>query len=537
MDQIKLYIALFVIIAACGILFRHSTLPGSLLLVIVGMLLSFLPAFPPIVIDPHIVFNIFLPLLLYEASAYSSTWREIKLNWRPIALLSIGHVIFITFLVAGVIHYLIPEFNWPLAILLGAVISPPDDVAILAIAENMHMPHRVMAILKGEAMLNDATALIIYRFALIALITSSFSLFQSVLDFFIIIICETVYGVVLANFIGQIRLRVHDANLQMLISVLTPFLAYVPATSFHGSGVIATVITGLFIGNYYWERYPPDIRLSARSVWETLGYCVQSILFLLVGLNFKFILEKNSDLSYHQLFLYSGSVIATVIIGRFLWCYPASYLPRLIPSIRKAEGKMPWQYPFIVSWSGMRGGISLAAALAVPTLATIHGIHPKALLLFLVFSVIIATLLIQGLSLPWIVKKTGIIFYGEREQLCERYNELLVRLAMTAAVLKWLAEYQVEVTQGLLASEIKLRIKEYSLIEKHFQDRISHYNKTKTIGEWVDLKEKVNLLMQMLYIERDELRKFWRDNKISLEIRYKLEKQIDLKMKHLTDLT
>lgn len=539
MDMIELYIALLAIIAVVGVIFRNSTIPTSLLLVIVGMILSFIPFFPPISINPKIVFNIFLPLLLYEASAYTTTWKEIKTNIRPIALLSIGHVIFITFLVAITIHYLIPEFGWPLSIVLGAVISPPDDVAILSIAEKIRMPIRVLAVLKGEAMLNDATALIIYRFALIAVITQQFSLMHSIDSFFAIIICETAYGFVLATMIGELRLKVRDPSLQMMISILTPFLAYLPASNLGGSGVIATVATGLFIGNFYWERYPPDVRLTARSIWTTLSYGVQSILFLLVGLDLKSSLEKNIYLSSQQLFLYCTAVLLVVVIGRFIWCFPAAYLPRMLfPAIKKKEPHLPWQYIFIISWAGMRGGISLAAALAVPALAVVHGIDPRNLLILLVFSVIIGTLLLQGLSLPWILNLIGLPVYGDRELKHEKHAELVTRAAMIAAVLKWLSEYEAQVkNDAALLQEIKLRINEYSLIEQRLRSRLYQHKESNLPDADAATKDKIYLLSQIIEIEREELLKFWRDNKLSQAMKYKLEQQLDLRAKHLDDLT
>ena len=257
MEHPEIYVALLAIIATVGVIFRNSTVPTSLLLVIAGMALSFVPAFPPIIINPEVIFNLFLPLLLYEASSYTTTWKEIKLNFRPIFLLSIGHVIFITILVAVTIHWLIPDFGWPLSFALGAVISPPDDVAILSIAEKIRLPNRVITILKGEAMLNDATALIIYRFALAAVVTHQFSFITFTLEFIAIVVCETAYGFILATMIGNLRLLLRDSSLQMMVSILTPFLAYLPAAKLGGSGVIATVATGLFIANNYWERYPP----------------------------------------------------------------------------------------------------------------------------------------------------------------------------------------------------------------------------------------------------------------------------------------
>lgn len=539
MEHLELYIALFVIIATVGVLARNSTIPSSLLIVIVGMLLSFIPAFPTVTLNPDIIFNIFLPLLLYEASAYTTTWKEMKSHMRPIISLSVGHVIFITLLVATTIHYLIPELGWPLAIALGAVISPPDDVAILAVAEKIRIPTRVITVLKGEAMLNDATALIIYRFALIAFVTHEFLIIPSIVEFITIVVTETLYGFCLAVLIGELRLRINHSSLQMLISVLTPFLAYIPAASFAGSGVVATVATGLFIGNFYWGRYPPDVRLAAKTVWTSLGFCVQSILFLLVGLDFKNILMRNAYIPTEQLIMYSSAVVLAVIIGRFIWCYPAAYLPRLlIPSIRKSEPKLPWQYPFIVSWAGMRGGISLAAALAVPTLPMVDHLHPKDLLDFMVFSVIIATLLIQGLTLPWIIKLIGVPNYGKIEQAEEKRAELATRAAMIASALKWLSEYEMKAKDDCaLLDEIKLRIQEYSMIEQHLRERIEkpheHFDDDTT--SFCD--ERMLLLAQVVEIERQELTRFWNENKITQQVKYKLEQELDLRAKRLEDYT
>lgn len=538
METIVLSIALLAIIAIIGALFQSSAIPISLILVVVGMGLSFFPVFPHISLHPDIVLNIFLPLLLYEASAYSSSWKEIKEHLRPIALLSIGHVIFITFLVAAAIRYMIPEINWPLAIAIGAIISPPDDVAIMAIAEKVRIPSRILSVLKGEALLNDATAIIIYRFALIAFLTNQFSLAASIFDFFVIIICQTAYGFVLALLLGNLRIRIKDPSLQMTVSILTPFLAYIPASYLMGSGVIATVATGLFIGNMFWDRYPPDVRLAARTVWTTLGFGVQSILFLLVGLDFKTVVERNAGIHYDQLFLYSLIVVLVVIVGRFIWCFPSAYIPRwLFPSIRKREPKLPWQYPFVVAWAGMRGGISLALALAVPLLPIVGGLNPRDLLVFFVFSVIIATLLIQGLSLPYILKLIGVCDYSMNEVYEEQRIELTTRAAMVAAVLKWLTEYQMQVKDDpLLQEEIKLRLQEYALVEQRLNDRLSKHEADTSYADTPAIKEKTFLLSQMIRIEREELLNFWRDNKLSLPVRAKLEYELDLREKHVEDM-
>ncbi len=281
MDQIELLVLMLSIIVAVGVFFSQSAVPTALILVIVGMLVSIIPHFPEVTINPTIILNIFLPLLLYVTSAESS-WRDVRLNLRPIVSLSIGHVLFITGIVAITVHALIPQLGWPLAFVLGAVISPPDDVAIIPIAEKIQMPRQVLTVLKGEALLNDATALTVFRFALAALVTHQFSVMHAVTGFCAVIVGETLYGLFVGHVLGQLRLRIKDPLLQVLTSLMTPFIAYLPAEHLGGSGVLATVVTGLVIGHVYLERFAPDVRLVSRSVWATLGFALQSLLFLLV---------------------------------------------------------------------------------------------------------------------------------------------------------------------------------------------------------------------------------------------------------------
>lgn len=536
MEQLEPYIILLCVIVIIGQVFRKSPIPISLLLVITGMILSFVPAFPHITLNPDLVLNVFLPLLVYQISAFSS-WRDVKKNTRPIALLSVGHVIFITFLIAYVIHAIIPQFNWPMAFILGAVISPPDDVAIVSIAEKIRIPSRVITILEGEGLLNDATALIIFRFALAALITHQFSLINTVSAFFLVVIGETIYGLILGYIIGELRLKIQNSMLHIIASIITPFLAYLPAAKLGGSGILATVITGFIIGNYYSIRFTPEYRLIGRTMWPGIAFVLQGILFLLVGLDFRFILDRISSIAFISLFFYSVAVILTVIIGRFIWVYLTAYLLRfLFVSIRKKDPYPPWQFPFIVSWGGMRGAISLAAALAVPNLPlNVGGLNPKDLLIFLVFCVIVVTLLFQGLTLPWVINIIGIKKFGQQEQYNEHLMELNTRLKMAKAVLRWLKEYKEEMSDDKkLCDEIKLRIQEYQMLKKHLKERITnHDGRILQHDEISENIQDISLISQIIEVERTTILELWHDDKINLTIRNKLIERLDHRIKHL----
>lgn len=532
-SQIYIYIALLGIISVVGIIFRKTTIPIGLLLVIVGMILSYFQLFPHLELNSQLVLTVFLPAIIYQASAYTPL-REIKKYRRAITLLSVGHVVFITVLVAITIHFLMPQYGWPLAFLLGAIISPPDDIAILAIAEKINLPRRLITILEVEGMLNDATALILFRFSLVALITHQFSMHMAVANFFIIVIGETLYGIVLAYIIGNIRMKFTDTTLQMIVSLITPFLAYIPPQQLGGSGVLATVVTGLVIGNYYLERYTPEVRLNGRVVWITITYVLQNILFLLVGLDFRFIIERISSFAYGKLLLYTFIVILVIIIGRFIWVYPAAYLPRLIPSIRKKEAPMPWQFPFIVSWAGMRGGVSLAAALAVPSTIVINNLNVNDFIVFVVFSCIVATLLIQGLTLPWLIKLLGVHCHSLKEKYSEHISELSARVVMLKAALKWLKDYKKMIKDDPdLSAQIGLHIKQYQLLKNQLKDKINNHPESIDHEGHLELQNEVLIISQVIDVERAELTRLWRKEKISFTVKTKLVQQLDIRARYL----
>lgn len=536
MGQTEVYLVLWGVSLLVGLIFHRTSIPIPLMLVITGMFLGFIPGIPELNLQPKLVLDFFLPLLVYAASTDFS-WKDVKNNFRPILLLSVGHVFFIAILVAVVIHSLLPALGWPMSFVLGAIIAPPDDVAILAIADKVNFPHRVITILKGESLLNDATALILFRFSLAVVLTGEFSAANALSSFFLVIVGETMYGILLGNIIGQLRLRIKDPMLQMMTSVITPFLAYFPPESLGGCGILAAVVTGFVIGHRYWEYLPPEVRLTNRSVWTSLSFSLQSIIFLLVGLNFKFTLQGISSITSVSLMTYSVATILTVIIGRFIWVYLGVYIPRLlIPAIKKNEPDPPWQLPFLISWAGMRGVISLAAVLAIPTLPTqIEGANPKDLLTFLVFAVITATLLLQGLSLPWLIQKLGLHCYGVREKYSEHLSELSARVKISRKVLHWLLQYQKQIkNKDFLLEKVALRIQEYQLRCRQLSHVLTDHHRLEAHEDSQEQLESSLLSYQINELERNELLKLWHENKISHAVKNKILHQLDHRFKHIT---
>lgn len=530
MEIIILYIVLFIIIVLVGHLFNRFPYPLSLILVVVGMILSLAPNLGSIRIQPHIVLNIFLPLLIYHISAFSS-WKDFKKMFMAIALLSVGHVIFITVLVAVVIQWLIPELGWPLAFVIGAILSPPDDVAIVSIAEKIRLPERVITILEGEGMLNDATALTLFRFSLIASLTHHFAPLHAALTFLLVIIGETIYGVLLGYILGELRKKINNSSLHVLASLLTPFLAYIPPQLLGGSGIIATVATGFVIGNVYAPRFTPEFRLTSRTMWPSIFFGIQSILFLLVGLNMFAILKSVSMIPSHYLVLYSSVVIATIIIGRFFWVYfPNLYIPRLFPYFRRREPNVPWQFPFIVAWAGMRGSVSLAAALAVPLLPNlVYGTNARDFLIFLIFTVILVTLLIQGFSLPFILKVIHIEKFSHCEEYGEHVMEISARKELIDSALHWLNEYKLQFNSSAdVQEDIKFQITHYKILKSKLKKRIdAHMDAGFKHNEAIEIAEDSSLILDLIDVEKNKLMELWHSDKINLKVRNKLLDQLD----------
>ncbi len=530
MEQVAIYVGFFCLIVIIGQIFSNWWVPLALLLVIIGMLLSFIPHLPTLTLQPNLVLNIFLPSLVYQVSAFSS-WKDFKKNIRPISLLSIGHVIFITLIVAVIFHKLINGLSWPLAFVLGAIISPPDDVAIVSIAEKIKIPSTVISILEGEGMLNDAAALTIFRLALAAELTHQFLLQHAIMTFLLILVGETLYGFFIGFVLGRVRQKITSAPLHFLASLLTPFIAYYPPVMLGGSGIISVVLTGFLIGNVYSPGFTPQFRLIGRAMWPALAFGIQSFLYLLVGLDMRTIVKNITAIPFGPLFSYIGALLGVIIIGRFVWVYTIGiYIPKIFfKLIHKKPAYKYWQLPFLISWAGIRGSISLAAALAIPFLPeTINGANARDLLIFLVFSVIVFTFVVQGLALPGIIKLIGVEKISQCEQFSEHVAELKTRKKMIVAVLRWLKFYKKQIKPDKrLYEEVKIHIDYYQMQKVKLKERLFEHTYSEEHDEEAELIEDASLQFQILEIERAEVLGLWRKGEISLAVREKLLDQLD----------
>jgi Na+/H+ antiporter len=404
--EIALTLVTLVAIAIAGsVVAERYTVSTPLLLIVVGSAASYVPMVPEFELTPTIVLVGLLPPLLY-ASAIQTSLIDFAANRRPIALLSIGLVVFTVLGVGALVHQLLPV-RWPVAFALGAVVAPPDAVAASAVARRVGMPRRVVTILEGESLVNDATAIVTLRTA-IAAMAGIVTVWEIGLGFFISAAGGVVVGLAVALVVGKVRRRLDNDLADVAVSILTPWIAYVlaeeihvPGVDFHPSGVLAVVVAGLLLGHKSPAIQSATSRLFERTNWATLSFVLENSVFLLIGLQAKSIVEGLAvdDLGVGRIALVSVGVLVTVIALRMIWIYPATYLPRLIPSVQRNDPAPPWTIPTVVGWAGMRGVVTLAAVFLLPQ-DTPH----RPVLVMIAFVVTVGTLLIQGLTLPSLLR-------------------------------------------------------------------------------------------------------------------------------------
>jgi CPA1 family monovalent cation:H+ antiporter len=438
MPIVELVLVLLLAVALLAYLAARIHVPYPIVLVLGGLALGFVPGLPSIDLQPNLIFLLFLPVLLY-ADAWSTSWRDFRLNLRSISLLAIGLVITTTLVVAVVAHSVLPGFSWASAFVLGAIVSPTDAVASTAIAQRLGAPQRLVTIVEGESLVNDASGLVVYRFALVALITGVFSFAQAGLTFIWVCVGGVGIGLLVAWLYTQIERRLDDSPIEITLSFLVPFAAYIPAEALGASGVLAAVAAGLYAGRQSARIISPASRVQAEAVWGVLTFILNGLAFILIGLQLRALIDllRAQEITVGELLAYGALVSLIVIVVRLLWVFPGAYLPRwLLPSIRAREPLPRWRVVVVLGWMGMRGVVSLAAALALPlTLASGQSFQERPLIVLLTYCVILATLVGQGLTLPALMRRLGIGTDGAAER-----EEGIARLASARAALRRIDE-------------------------------------------------------------------------------------------------
>jgi CPA1 family monovalent cation:H+ antiporter len=407
-QQASLILIFLSAIVATALIAKRFALPYPIAFVIGGSLLAFTPNLPPFELDPNVVFLIFLPPLLYFGG-WTTDWKAFKASARAIGLLAIGLVVVTTGAVAVVVHTLVPQLGWAPAFVLGAIVSPPDAVAAGAVFERFSVPQRIITILDGEGLVNDATALVIYRFAVAAAVTGIFSPERA--SFAFVFVAAGGIAIGLLGGYGLVRLTVllhrfelSDYLIDNAIALIAPYAIYLSCELIHVSGVLATVTAGVYVSRQAGRIFQPEFRLVANAVWDLLIFLLNGMVFLLIGLQLRVIVREPS-FALRELWI-GLTVSLLVIVVRILWVYPATYIPRrLFRRIREREPLPAWNYVFVIGWSGMRGIVSLAGALAIPEVTRSGKPFPgRDEIVFITFCVIFVTLVFQGLSLIPLLK-------------------------------------------------------------------------------------------------------------------------------------
>jgi len=387
----QIFLILLAVLAGTALLARRIDVAPAILLLLAGIALAFVPGMPSLELPPELVLLLVLPPLIYSASVAMS-WREFKFNLRPIILLSVGCVIFTAIAVAAATHYLI-GLPWGIGFLLGAIVAPPDVVAPLAIARRLGLPRRIVVVLEGEGLANDATALILYRFAVAAISTGIFSLPTAAGEFAAIIVSEMLFGAAVGWISLRMRHRARDPQIEITLSLITPYLAYWVPEHLGGSGVISTVACGLYISWNGPLLISSATRLQGIFFWDLVIYLIEGMLFLITGFQMRSLFEKSTAFPLENILFATALVAVMIVIARFAWVFPATYLPRLIKRVRTRDPSPPWQWVFVLAFTGVRGAVSLAAALALPFALSGGEAFPyRDLILFVTFGVILITL-------------------------------------------------------------------------------------------------------------------------------------------------
>lgn len=526
LQTLLLLVAVLVVVALVA---QRLRLAPPILMVIAGIAMALVPGLPRFELSPEFVLLFVLPPVIYSAGV-SMSWREFRFNLRPIGLLAIGGVVFTACAIAAVLHYAL-GFAWELGFLLGAIVAPPDALAPISIARDLGVPRRILVVLEGEGLANDATALVLYRFAVAAISIGAFSLARAVGVFGLILAGEILYGVLIGWLSLRLRRWARNTRVEIALSLMTPYVAFWPCAHLGGSGVLAAVATGLYVS---WKgplQISSATRLQGIFFWDLTLYLINGLVFLYTGLQLRTLVERVHLGELHWMLLATALTTAVAIAARFVWTYPVAYLPRWLSKQLAARDPAPaWQVPFMIAFTGVRGVVSLAAALAIPT--TLRDGRPfphRDTFLFIAFGVILITLVGQGLALPWLIHKLGLARGGEEESRLELEQQRAAReqvLDSAARVLDQIAD------EHTLPDDVVRQV----------QTHIANQRRQipSDLGDSLVLAQSVSeLRAELIGEQRRVLHELLRGGKLSDESRRRLERELDLEeetLRHRTDL-
>ncbi len=520
-SQLLVFISLLLGVILLSLVSTKIKISYPILLVLAGLFIWLVPGIPILEMDPDVVFFIFLPPLLYSA-AWQTSWNEFWKWKRSILLLAFGLVIFTSTVVAYFSVYLIPGFTLALGFLLGGIISPPDAVAATSVMKGLRVPRRLSTILEGESLINDASSLIIYRFALATIITGSFSLGHAMGQFFMVSFMGIVVGLAIANILYVIhRFLPTTPSVDTAITLLSPYFCYLAAEYFHFSGVLSVVSAGLFLSWRSNDIFNYESRIEAFAVWNTLTFILNGVVFVLIGMQLPLIIRNLDGFTLAEAVGFGIAISLLVMVVRMLWIFPGAYLPFLLSKrIRQNEVRPHWKAVVLGGWSGMRGVVSLAAALALPFATSNTEPFPfRNLILFITFCVILMTLVVQGLSLPLLIRWFKIP--DTEDQVGEEKN-LRIHLSYSA----------IEFIESNYAQEDATRDALHHIKTK-YERRIDQIHRRMLTADLSRHSEDVfrefnKLQLNMINFERREIKVLRRRALFSEEVMRKLEYELDL---------
>ncbi|MGE9313786.1 Na+/H+ antiporter [Niabella sp. CJ426] len=522
--NLLLILGLLLVVMLLVLLARRLKIAYPIFLVIAGLGISFIPGAPELHLNPDLIFLVFLPPLLYEAAWYTS-WNDFWKWKRPIALLAFGLVFFTSTIVAYATSAFIPGFSLALGFLLGGIISPPDAVAAATVLKGMGVPKRLMTILEGESLVNDASSLIVFKFALAAVLTSTFSIQEATGQFFLVAGMGIVIGLAGAHVMYVVhRFLPTTPAIDAALTVMTPYLLFLAAEQFHFSGVMAVVSGGLFMSYRSHEIFQTgSTRMNMLGVWTTLIFVMNALVFVLIGLELPEIVAGLGTYSVADGIKYGVIVSAITIALRFLWVYPAAHVPRWLSAKARQDPSPGWKGPLIISWAGMRGVVSLATALSIPMLMDDGSTFPQRnLIIFITFVVIFITLVVQGLTLPFIIR---LIRLKEIDSILpEQEQQAGIRLRLDHAALKLINErYSGEIEKNKLIDLYKSDLENEIISTGEHLRSLERDEK-----EHAETDQYWSMLLQVYAIQRKELFQLRKEKFFSDEEIRKAELQLDL---------